>query len=86
MMNNIFTIVSKEEENRSYSENTLIYKYVMTRQIFKDLTTKIPQDVVKQIIRLGSLKLNKEGDILAFKGKRLKMVQILLYGEVRIVN
>jgi len=38
------------------------------------------------MIRLGSLKLNNEGDILALEGKRLKMVQILLYGEVGIAR
>jgi len=78
--------MSKEEENRNSSETTLLSKYLITRQIFKDLTIKMSQDVVKQMIRLGSLKLNNEGDILALEGKRLKMVQILLYGEVGIAR
>lgn len=42
------------------------------------------QEVVRNMIRLGSLKSYIEGDILALKGKRLKMLQILLHGEVRL--
>jgi hypothetical protein len=61
-------------------------KFLLKRGIFKFLRDKLSYDVVKTIIRQGCLKLYGNGEVLTCEGRRVKTVDILLFGEVYSIS
>lgn len=61
-------------------------KYLLKRGIFKFLRDKLSYDIVKTIIRQGCLRLYGNGEIVTNEGKKVKNVNIFLFGEVYTIS
>jgi hypothetical protein len=61
-------------------------KYLLKRGIFKFLRDKLSYDIVKTIIRQGCLKLYGNGEVIINEGRKVKNVDIFLFGEVYSIS
>lgn len=83
---NILMIVAKRQAERTSSENSTIMKYLLKKGIFRFLTEKLSIDAAKNIIRNGNLKVYSPGEIFLTEGKRVRTVDILLFGQACIIS
>jgi hypothetical protein len=83
---NILAIIAKRQAERTSSENGTIMKYLLKKAIFRFLVEKLSLDVVKNIVRHSTLKLHSGGEIFICEGRRIKNVDIILFGEAFIIS
>ena len=76
----------KRQGERTSIENSTIMKYLLKKDIFRFLSDKLSIDVLKNIIRNGNLKVYSPGEIFLTEGKRVRNVDILLFGEACIIS
>ena len=78
-------IVSKPYQDRASGENMLIGRFLLQLSFFKQLASNLSQEVVKQMLKDGKLKLYSYGDAITTQGNKMSCVRILVNSEVGIL-
>ena len=57
-------LILKGSEERTSSDNSALMKYVLNKSIFKELSLKLPSELIKSMLRQSNIKIHKEGDLV----------------------